>query len=63
MLSVGLVLPIMGARIDRYGPGAALQMVALLGALLTVIFAGIWIRFRTRGGYRVVRIAESPASN
>jgi len=27
------VLPVMGARMDQYGPGAALQMVAVLGAL------------------------------
>ena len=63
MLSVGLVLPVMGARMDQYGPGAALQMVAVLGAILTVIFAGLLIGFRARGGYRVVRISESRAPN
>jgi fucose permease len=63
MLSVGLVLPVMGARMDRYGPGAALQMVALLGGILAIVFAGVWIRFRAQGGYRVVRISESTASN
>ena len=31
LLSVAIVLPIMGARMDQYGPGAALQMVAALG--------------------------------
>jgi fucose permease len=56
MLSVGLVLPVMGARMDAYGPGAALQMVAILGAILTVIFTGLWIYFRARGGYRAVRL-------
>jgi hypothetical protein len=59
MLSVGLVLPVMGARIDQYGPGAALQLVALLGAILAVIFAGIWLQFRARGGYRVVSVSDS----
>jgi hypothetical protein len=58
MLSVGLVLPIMGARMDQYGPGAALQMVAVLGGMLTVTFAGVWLRFRARGGYRAVRISD-----
>jgi hypothetical protein len=29
LLSVAIVLPIMGARMDQYGPGAALQMVPL----------------------------------
>jgi MFS family permease len=60
MLSVGLVLPVMGAQMDKYGPGAALQMVAGLGAILTVIFGGLWAYFKARGGYRVVSI--SPAS-
>jgi hypothetical protein len=56
---VGLVLPIMGARMDQYGAGAALQMVALLGAILTLVFAGVWLRFRALGGYRAVRISEA----
>ena len=34
MLSVAVVLPIMGARIDRLGAGAALQLVAGLGVIL-----------------------------
>jgi fucose permease len=59
MLSVGLVLPVMGAQMDQYGPGAALQMVAGLGAILTLVFAGVWLRFRAHGGYRAVRISES----
>jgi hypothetical protein len=59
MLSVGLVLPVMGAQMDHYGPGAALQMVAGLGAILTLVFAGVWLRFRAHGGYRAVRISDS----
>jgi MFS family permease len=58
MLSVGLVLPIMGERMDDYGPGAALQMVAVLGAILALIFTGVWVYFRSRGGYRVVPISK-----
>jgi hypothetical protein len=60
MLSVAIVLPIMGARMDQFGPGAALQMVAALGATLTVIFAGLWLYFSARGGYRAVSISEAP---
>ena len=56
MLSVGLVLPVMGAMMDKYDPGSALRMVAGLGAILTVIFGGLWIRFRATGGYRAVAI-------
>lgn len=63
MLSVGLVLPVMGARMDQYGPGAALQMVALLGATLTVIFGGLWMHFRARGGYRATHISASRVPN
>jgi hypothetical protein len=62
MLSVGLVLPIMGQRMDQYGPGAALQLVAGLGAILAAIFTGIWLHFKGRGGYRAVPISTvSPA--
>lgn len=58
MLSVGLVTPIMGQQMDRFGPGAALQLVAALGGILTVIFAGVWFYFKARGGYRAVGISE-----
>jgi hypothetical protein len=57
MLSVGLVVPLMGERMDHFGPGAALQMVAVLGAILAVIFTGVWFYFKARGGYRVVAIS------
>ena len=58
LLSVAIVLPIMGARMDQFGPGAALQMVAVLGAILTVIFTAVWFYFRSQGGYRAVAITE-----
>lgn len=58
LLSVAIVLPIMGARMDRFGPGAALQMVAALGVVLTLIFTGVSLYFRSRGGYRAVSIRE-----
>ncbi len=60
-LSVAVTLPIMGARIDDAGPGAALQMVAGVAAPLTVAFAGLWLYFRGRGGYRAVSIADPAA--
>jgi len=63
MLSVGLVLPVMGAQMDKYGPGAALQMVAVLGVILTVIFGGLWAYFKARGGYRVVHISTASVPN
>jgi hypothetical protein len=44
MLSTAIVLPIMGARIDRLGHGAALQ------------FGGLYLYFRARGGYKAVTL-------
>ena len=55
MLSVAVALPIMGARIDRYGPGAALQLVSVLGAVLLVIFLLLQSRvsrYASAGGAR-----------
>lgn len=58
LLSVAIVLPIMGARMDAAGPGAALRLTAVLGAIVTVIFIGVWLYFRSHGGYRSVAITE-----
>ena len=63
LLSVAIVLPIMGARMDQYGPGAALQMVAALGAIVAVVFTGVWLYFRSRGGYRAVAITEGATAH
>ena len=62
MLSVAVALPIMGAKIDHYGGGAALQMISYLGVILTVVFVGLWLYFKARGGYRVVHIGENGSS-
>jgi hypothetical protein len=43
MASVAIALPIMGARIDRFGPGAALQMMAALAIPLAIVFGGLSI--------------------
>jgi MFS family permease len=58
MTSAAVVTPLMGQRMDALGPGAALQSVAMLGVILTVVFTGIWLYFRARGGYRAVHIGE-----
>jgi hypothetical protein len=54
MLSVAIVIPVMGARMDQFGAGAALQYVAMLGVILAVIFGSMAAYFATRGGYRPV---------
>jgi MFS family permease len=62
LLSVAIVLPMMGARMDAAGPGAALRLTAALGAIVTVIFIGVWLYFRSQGGYRAVAITEGASS-
>ncbi len=62
MASVAAVLPVMGGLIDRYGqgqPGVALQYVAVLPTILIVIFGGMWIYFRSKGGYKPIAIADA----
>jgi MFS family permease len=63
MLSVAVALPIMGARIDSYGPGAALQAVAVLGVILAVIFGAVHAWFKARGGYRAVELTKSSTAS
>jgi MFS family permease len=50
MASAGLAVPLMGARIDHYGPGAALKMMATLGAVLVAVFLALRIYFKSTGG-------------
>ena len=59
MLSSAVAIPLMGARIDQFGPGAALQFIAALGAILVVVFLGIYAYFAARGGYRRVLILDT----
>lgn len=59
MLSTAVALPIMGARMDQYGPGAALQMMATLGGILFVIFGGLFLYFRAKGGYQPIAVHET----
>jgi MFS family permease len=60
MASVAATVPIMGSRIDHYGPGAALQMMSVLGAILVPIFLAILLRDRSSGGYKRVTLAAGP---
>jgi hypothetical protein len=68
MLSVAVALPKMGAKIDAMGGGAAgggaaLRMVAVLGVILTVIFGGLFVWFKSRGGYRAVELAKGSTAS
>jgi predicted MFS family arabinose efflux permease len=46
MASVAVTVPIMGACVDHYGQGAALQMMAVPAGILVVIFLGLLVYFR-----------------
>jgi hypothetical protein len=56
MLAAALIVPLMGARMDSLGPAAALRMVAALGGVLAVIFGGMFLYFKARGGYRAITL-------
>lgn len=62
MLSVAVALPIMGGFFDKYGAGAALQYVAVLPVILTVVFGALYFYFRARGGYKPVQLGTDRAT-
>ncbi|MBL8179742.1 MAG: MFS transporter [Bryobacterales bacterium] len=51
-LAVAFVLPVMGGWYDTAGPAAAFRYVGYLPLILIGVFAGLFVYFRTRGGYR-----------
>lgn len=51
MLSVSLILPFMGRIYDAEGASMALQYVAILPAILVLIFGMLYLRDRGQGGY------------
>lgn len=59
MASIAIVLPQMGSAFEHKGPGAALQMVALLPVILTAVFAALYLGFRRAGGYRAVALPSA----
>jgi hypothetical protein len=62
MLCIAVVLPIMGARFDQAGAGAALRAVAVLPVILTVVFGLLFLYYKARGGYRAVKLSASSAA-
>jgi hypothetical protein len=56
MFSIALVLPVMGAQFDRLGAGAALKAVAVLPAILFVVFGALHLGFKAKGGYKAVKL-------
>lgn len=60
-LAVAFVLPIMGGWYESAGPAAAFRYVSVLPALLIVIFAGLFLYYRSSGGYRAIALERSAA--
>jgi MFS family permease len=52
MLAIAVILPIMGAKLDKYGAGAALKMVSVLPVILLFVFGSLFFYFQKKGGYR-----------
>jgi MFS family permease len=56
-VSTAIAGPVMGWINERYGADRVLSIWAVLPAALVVIFAGMYLRDRLAGGYRVERIS------
>lgn len=63
MLCIAVVLPIMGAAFDAAGGGAALRTVAVLPVALTVIFGALHVYYKSKGGYRAVKLESQQAAS
>ena len=56
-LSVAFVLPLMGGWYDAEGASAAFRYVAYFPLVLTFIFGGLFLYYRSIGGYRAVALS------
>ncbi|HYL34613.1 MAG TPA: MFS transporter [Bryobacteraceae bacterium] len=55
-LAVAFILPLMGGVYDTRGAAAAFRSVAILPIILTVVFSGVILYFRSKGGYTSVQL-------
>ena len=58
-LSVAFILPIMGGWYDTYGAAAAFRYVGVLPVVLTFVFGALFFYYKSRGGYRAVKLAAA----
>ncbi len=56
-LSVAIFTRLLGGFYDAAGPRMALRYMMVLPIILIVIFSAIWLFDRSRGGYKVVKLA------
>ncbi len=62
MFASAAILPVMGAKLDQSGPGAAMQSVSMLAIALVVIFGSLYLYFRARGGYKPVSLSADESA-
>jgi MFS family permease len=55
-LAIAFVLPVIGQWYDTGGAASAFRHVALLPMILTVVFAVLFVYYRSRGGYRPIAL-------
>lgn len=60
MLAIAVALPIIGDKFDKSGAGAALQMMAVCPIILILVFSAIGLYFKSKGGYKPVKIDAAP---
>lgn len=58
-LAIAFVLPVIGAWYDSEGAAATFRYVAVFPAILTVVFAALYVYYQRRGGYRPVPLATA----
>jgi MFS family permease len=61
-LSVAFMLPVIGAWYDTYGGATAFRYVGFIPIVLIVVFAALSVHFKSKGGYRTVRLEPSMRS-
>ena len=59
-LAIAFLLPVIGRWYDTGGAAAAFRYVAVLPAILTVVFATVFVYYRSRGGYRPIALDADP---
>jgi hypothetical protein len=61
-LSIAFILPMMGSWYDNEGAAAAFRYVAILPVILSVIFGGVFLYYKSQGGYKAIRLEKAAAA-
>jgi MFS family permease len=56
MLSIAFILPVMGHWYDVQGAAATFRYVAIEPLALIFVFGALFLRFRSKGGYKAIKI-------